>query len=360
MGNSFGRLFKITTWGESHGPSMGVVIDGCPPLLPLSEEDIQVDLDRRRPAQSVITTQRLESDTVRILSGIERGITLGTPIAMLIPNEDSNPTDYSAIKDKFRPSHADFTYQMKYGIRASSGGGRSSARETVSRVAAGAIAKKLLLQANNIEIRAYVESLHTLKAPTLPHFPSLKEIDASPIRCPHIETAERMIHLIEEAQSEGDSLGGVILCRIHNVPIGLGEPVFDRLEADLAKAMLSIPASKGFEVGSGFAGTQMKGSEHNDIFYTKDNNPRTLTNHSGGIQGGISNGEEIYFRVAFKPTSTILKTQKTLDIHGNQTEITVQGRHDPCVLPRAVPIVESMAALVLVDHWLSHRAQYLP
>lgn len=356
MGNTFGKLFKITSWGESHGPAIGVVIDGCPPLLPLNEKDIQDELNRRRPGQSSITSQRTESDTLQILSGLHQGKTLGSPISIIIPNHNALPEDYAEMNSKFRPGHADFTYQMKYGIRTSSGGGRSSARETISRVAAGTIAKKILAQSNNIEIRAYVESIHTLVSPALPHFPSLDEIDNNPVRCPHPQTAEKMIELIEKAQTEGDSLGGIIICRIKNVPIGLGEPVFDRLEADLAKAMLSIPATKGFEIGSGFSGTQMKGSEHNDIFQNQNNRITTLTNHSGGIQGGISNGEEIYFRVAFKPTSTILKTQSSVDLNGNNTTIEGRGRHDPCVLPRAVPIVESMAALVLVDHWLSHLA----
>lgn len=357
MGNTFGRLFKIMSWGESHGPSIGVVIDGCPPLLPLNEKDIQEELNRRRPGQSDITTQRTEFDTVQILSGLHEGKTLGTPISILVANRDARPDAYSEMANKFRPSHADFTYQMKYGTGPLSGGGRSSARETIGRVAAGAIAKKILTQVNNLEIRAYVESIHNLKAPPLSHFPTLEEVDSNAVRCPDPKTAEKMMELIKAAQAEGDSLGGTILCRIRNVPIGLGQPVFDRLEADLAKAMLSIPATKGFEIGSGFSGTQMKGSEHNDVFCNKDGRIGTATNYSGGIQGGISNGEEIYFRVAFKPTSTILKTQKTVDLNGNETEIEGRGRHDPCVLPRAAPIVESMAALVLVDHWLRHRAQ---
>lgn len=357
MANSFGNLFKITSWGESHGPAIGVVIDGCPPHIPLTEQDIQNELNRRRPGQSNITTQRSEPDTLQILSGLHQGKTLGTPISILIPNLNAQPKDYSQISQKFRPSHADFTYQMKYGTPPLPGGGRSSARETISRVAAGAIAKKILLQINNLEIRAYVESIHTLKIPNLSHFPSLDEIDNNPVRCPNPQIAQQMINLIEKTKTEGDSLGGTILCRIRNSPPGLGEPVFDRLEANLAKAMLSIPATKGFEIGSGFSSTLMKGSEHNDIFYNKDGQIKTLTNHSGGIQGGISNGEEIYFRVAFKPTSTISKTQKTVDLNGNETTITAHGRHDPCVLPRAVPIVEAMTALVLLDHWLLHRSQ---
>lgn len=352
MGNFFGKLFRIGTWGESHGESMGVVVDGCPSLLPLSEKDIQFELNRRRPGQSDITTARNEQDVVQIVSGLYEGKTLGTPIAMIIKNEDVQSEDYSQIKDTFRPSHADFTYQAKYGIRHPLGGGRSSARETISRVAAGAIAKKILSQVHNIEIRAYVESVHIIKAPFIDNFPTLEEIDRSPIRCPDKKTADQMISLIKETRDQGDSVGGVIICRIRNVPVGLGEPVFDRLEADFAKAMLSIPATKGFEIGSGFAGTKMKGSEHNDIFYKKDEVIRTITNFSGGIQGGISNGEEIYFRIAFKPPATILKTQNTINAEGLAVPIEGRGRHDPCVLPRAVPIVEAMAALVLVDHCL--------
>ncbi len=359
MGNSFGKLFSVTTWGESHGPSIGVVIDGCPPLLPLNETDIQQDLNRRRPGQSSITSSRKESDLIHIVSGVYQGKTLGTPIAMFVKNEDPKPEDYSELLDLYRPSHADFTTQAKYGIRNPYGGGRSSARETIGRIAAGAIAKKILNHINNIEIRAYVESINIIKMPFLDHFPSVEEIDASSVRCPDPETAKAMVELIQKVQEEGDSLGGIILCRIRNVPIGLGEPVFDRLEADLAKAMLSIPATKGFEIGSGFAGTQMKGSEHNDVFYQKDSGIRTLTNFSAGIQGGITNGEEIYFRVAFKPTATILKTQNTVNTNGNPVQFQGQGRHDPCVLPRAVPIVEAMAALVLVNHWMIHQARSL-
>lgn len=359
MGNFFGKLFRIATWGESHGGSIGVIVDGCPPLLPITETEIQLELNRRRPGQSDITTPRNEPDLVQIVSGLYQGKTLGTPIAMIVKNEDAQPEAYSQIKDKFRPSHADFTYQAKYGIRNPEGGGRSSARETISRVAAGTIAKKILSQTHNIEIRAYVESVHTIVAPLLNYFPTLDEIDQSPIRCPHKETSDQMITLIKATRNQGDSLGGVIICRIRNVPIGLGEPVFDRLDADLAKAMLSIPATKGFEIGSGFSGTRMKGSEHNDIFYKKEDSIGTLTNFSGGIQGGISNGEEIYFRIAFKPPATILKIQNTINIEGLPTQLEGRGRHDPCVLPRAIPIVESMAALVLVDHWLLHKAQSL-
>lgn len=357
MSDIFGKIFTITTWGESHGGSIGVVVNGCPPKLPLSESDIQGELDRRRPGQSKITTPRKEYDTVSILSGIYQGLTLGTPIAMMVANKDHRPEAYSEIKEKFRPSHADYTYQEKYGIRDPQGGGRSSARETIGRVAAGAIAKKILYIAKKIEIRAYVERIHNIEMPPIDFFPKLAEVEASPVRCPHLETAEKMIERIKTVRSEGDSVGGVICCRTRLLPSGLGEPVFDRLEADLAKAMLSLPATKGFEIGSGFAGSLLKGSQHNDLFIKKNGGIHTQTNRSGGVQGGISNGEELFFRVAFKPTATILQEQKTVDQHGEETTLKGRGRHDPCVLPRAVPIVESMTALVLVDHWLRHSAQ---
>lgn len=357
MANIFGKLFTLSTWGESHGKSLGVVIDGCPALLPLSTEDVQQELDRRRPGQSTITTQRKEADAIEILSGIFEGKTLGTPIAMMVRNKNAYPDDYEDIKTKYRPSHADFTYHKKYGIYNPAGGGRASARETLARVAGAAVAKKILKLAFNLEIRAYVEQVHTITMPPLDIFPSLESIEKTPIRCPHENTAKQMIACIEEVKKQGDSVGGTILCRIQNPPIGLGAPIFDRLEADLAKAMLGIPATKGFEIGSGFAGTTLKGSEHNDPFIAKQNCICTKTNHSGGVLGGISNGNEIYFRVAFKPTSTILQKQKTVDIYGQETELTAKGRHDPCVLPRAVPIIEAMAALVFVDHWMLHTAQ---
>ena len=357
MGNSFGTLFRISTWGESHGGGIGVVIDGCPPRLPLSEEDIQFELDRRRPGQSDITTPRKEADKATIVSGVYEGLTLGTPIAIYVPNGDHRPEAYKEMKDKFRPSHADFTYQTKFGIRNHEGGGRSSARETIGRVAAGAIAQKILKHAGDIEVRAFVNRIHTIEAPEIKEFPSLEAVEASPIRCPHPETAETMVNFIKEMRSKGDSVGGVIECRVKNLPVGLGVPVFDRLEADLAKAMLSLPATKGFEVGSGFAGTELIGSEHNDAFIEKEGHVGTATNRSGGVQGGISNGEELVFRVAFKPTATILQKQATVDSEGQETELMGRGRHDPCVLPRAVPIVESMTALVLVDHWMRHKAQ---
>lgn len=366
MPNSFGKLFQITTWGESHGAGVGVTVDGCPPLLPLTAEEIQVELDRRRPGQSDIVTPRKEEDRVEILSGVFEGRTTGTPIAMMVRNADQRSGAYDEMRDKFRPSHADYTYQAKYGLRDHRGGGRSSARETVGRVAAGAIAKKILARgcakgavAGGVEIRAFLTQVHDIVVPAgvLSAFPTLAEVEATAVRCPHRATAEKMIERIKAVRSEGDSVGGVIECRVRGVPAGLGEPVFDRLEADLAKAMLSLPATKGFEIGSGFAGAGMRGSEHNDTFETRDGRVRTVTNRSGGTQGGISNGEEILFRVAFKPTATILRPQQTVDVGGAATELIGRGRHDPCVVPRAVPIVEAMAALVLVDHWMRQAAQ---
>jgi len=357
MGNSFGSLFRISTWGESHGGGIGVVVDGCPPRLPISVEEIQAELDRRRPGQSEITTPRKESDTATIVSGVFEGRTLGTPIAIYVPNGDQRPSAYAEMKDKFRPSHADFTYQAKFGIRNHEGGGRSSARETIGRVAAGAIAKKVLKLAGEIEVRAYITRIHDIAAPVIEDFPSLDAVEASPVRCPHPETAEKMIERIKAMRAEGDSVGGLVECRVRGLPTGLGVPVFDRLEADLAKAMLSLPATKGFEIGSGFEGSLLRGSEHNDRFVNKDGKVGTATNRSGGVQGGISNGEELVFRVAFKPTATIIQSQQTVDKEGRETELMGRGRHDPCVVPRAVPIVESMAALVLVDHWMRHKAQ---
>jgi len=365
MPNSFGKLFTVTTWGESHGAAVGAVVDGCPPRLPLDTAEIQVELDRRRPGQSDIVTPRKEEDRVEILSGLFEGRTTGTPIALQVRNADQRSSAYDEMRDKFRPSHADYTYQSKFGVRDHRGGGRSSARETVGRVAAGAIAKKILhvgglaQQGTPVEIRAFLTQVHDIVTPleALAGFPSLADVEATPVRCPHLPTAEKMIERIKQVRSEGDSVGGLIECRIRGVPVGLGEPVFDRLEADLAKAMLSLPATKGFEIGSGFAGARLRGSEHNDIFVSREGRVRTATNRSGGIQGGISNGEEIVFRVAFKPTATILQSQPTVDVHGAETELMGRGRHDACVVPRAVPIIEAMAALVLVDHWLRHRAQ---
>ncbi len=358
MPNTFGKLFTISTWGESHGAAVGVVIDGCPPGLPLSEADIQGDLDRRRPGQSSIVTPRKEKDQVEILSGVFEGKTTGAPISMLVRNSDARPGAYDEMREKLRPSHADYTYLTKFGIRDHRGGGRSSARETVGRVAAGAVAKKLLSQ-KKIEIRAYVSRIQDIALPpgTPKGFPTEAEVEASPVRCPDPATADKMVARIEDVRSKGDSVGGIVTCRIRGVPAGLGEPVFDRLEADLAKAMLSLPATKGFEIGSGFSGTLLLGSEHNDAFVPKAGGVGTATNRSGGVQGGISNGEEIVFAVAFKPTATIMLPQATVDTAGAATELTGRGRHDPCVLPRAVPIVEAMAALVILDHWMRNAAQ---
>ncbi len=357
MSSIFGTLFRISSWGESHGKGIGVVIDGCPPLLPLCEEDIQEALDRRRPGQSAITTPRKEKDKVAILSGVFEGKTTGTPLSMAVFNEDQRSSDYTEMKEKYRPSHADFTYQEKYGIRDYAGGGRSSARETIARVAAGAIADKILRLSHRIEIRAFIRSIHEIAAPADLAFPSLQQVESTPVRCPDLDAAERMIARIKEVRDKGDSVGGVVECRVRGLPVGWGSPVFDRLEADLAKAMLSLPATKGFEVGSGFAGTLRRGSEHNDPFEIRDGAVRTGSNHSGGVQGGISNGEELVFRVAFKPTATVRKNQKTVSRSGQETELAAKGRHDPCVVPRAVPIVEAMAALVLVDHAMRHKAQ---
>lgn len=356
MGNSVGQLFRVTTWGESHGVAVGAVVDGCPPRLPLAEADIQPDLDRRAPGQSHLVSQRKESDTVRILSGVFEGLTLGTPIALSILNEDMRPGDYREMRDKYRPSHADYTYEAKYGIRDWRGGGRTSARETAGRVAAGAIARKLLATRWGVEIVAWVSKVGPLSAEADVETVTRAEVDRTPIRCPDAAAAERMIAAVEEARRAGDSLGGTVSCALRGCPPGWGEPVFDRLEADLAKAMLSLPASKGFEVGSGFAGTELTGLAHNDEFYVEGDRVRTRTNRSGGVQGGISNGETIYFRVAFKPTATVMREQRTVTVGREETTLTGRGRHDPCVLPRAVPMVEAMAALVLADHALRHEA----
>lgn len=357
MGNTFGHLFRITTFGESHGGAVGVVIDGCPPRVPISAEEIQRELDRRRPGQSKLVTQRRESDTVHILSGVFEGKTLGTPICLLVWNEDARPEAYESFRELYRPSHADYTYDAKYGIRDWRGGGRSSARETVGRVAAGAIAKKILC-GQGVEIVGWVEKIHTLRAQVDPDTVALEQVEANPVRCPDPGVAEAMAQAIEQARKQGDSLGGVVGCVARGVPPGWGEPVFDKLDADLAKAMLSIPAAKGFEIGSGFAGTDLTGSQHNDPFYIDDTGRvRTRTNYSGGVQGGISNGENIVIRVAFKPTATIMMPQETVNVRHEPATLQAKGRHDPCVLPRAVPIVEAMMALVLVDHYLRHRAQ---
>jgi chorismate synthase len=357
MGNMFGQLFRVTTFGESHGGGIGVVIDGCPPRIEISEAEIQRELDRRRPGQSKLTTQRKEEDRCEILSGVFEGKTLGTPIAILVRNKDARPEDYSEIARKFRPSHADYTYEAKYGIRNWQGGGRASARETIGRVAAGAIAKKTLSAlCADLELVAYVTQIHEVTAKIDRSTVKMSDVEKNIVRCPDAAAAKNMVSLIEQIRDAGDSVGGVIECVARGIPAGLGQPVFDKLEADLAKAMLSIPAAKGFEIGSGFAATQMRGSQHNDAFETRAGRIRTTTNNSGGVQGGISNGEEIYFRVAFKPPATIALEQKTVTTSKEQTELAARGRHDPCVLPRAVPIVEAMAALVLCDHALRQNA----
>lgn len=358
MGNTFGHLFRITTFGESHGGGVGVVVDGCPPRLEISPEEIQFELDRRRPGQSKITTPRKEADQCEILSGVFEGKTLGTPIAILVRNKDTRSQDYDEMAQKYRPSHADATYDAKYGIRNWQGGGRSSARETIGRVAAGAIAKKILRQVAGIEIIGYVKRIKDLEGVVDPNTVTLEQVEQNIVRCPDAESADRMIELIEQVGQSGDSIGGVVECVARNVPRGLGIPVFDKLEADLAKGMMSLPASKGFEIGSGFAGTLLTGSEHNDAFYIDDQgHTRTVTNRSGGIQGGISNGENIVLRVAFKPTATIRKEQQTVTNAGEETVLAAKGRHDPCVLPRAVPMVEAMVALILCDHALRHHGQ---
>ncbi|MBK1441887.1 chorismate synthase [Parapedobacter sp. ISTM3] len=359
-GNSFGELFRITTFGESHGEAIGVIIDGCPPNIAVDESFVQSELDKRRPGQSKITTQRKESDTAKILSGVFEGKTTGTPLAMVIPNEDQRSKDYSHIQDKYRPSHADYTYQMKYGIRDYRGGGRSSARETAARVAAGAIAKSVLAQ-QGIRIFAHVSGVGKIEAPNL-HSDDVNELlairESNMVRCADPATANEMIAFIDGIRKAGDTVGGRISAIIQGVPVGLGEPVFDKLHADLAKAMMSINAVHGFEYGSGFAGSEMQGTEHNDIFVNPNNDAgklETSTNFSGGIQGGISNGMDITFRVAFKPVATVMRPQQTINQTGESTEITGKGRHDPCVVPRAVIIVEAMAALVIADHLLRHQ-----
>ena len=358
MGNTFGKIFRITTYGESHGGGVGVVIDGCPPQLEINEAEIQVDLDRRRPGQSRITTPRKESDTCEIMSGVFEGKTLGTPISILVRNKDARSQDYNEMAVKYRPSHADATYDAKYGIRNYKGGGRSSARETIGRVAAGAIAKKILKQVAGVEIIGYVKRIKDIEAEVDPGSVTLEQVESNIVRCPNAKTAETMIERIDLARKDKDSLGGVVECVARSVPRGLGDPVFDKLEADLAKGVMSLPATKGFEIGSGFAGTTMTGSEHNDEFYIDENGAtRTVSNRSGGVQGGISNGENIVIRVAFKPTATIGKEQKTVTKDGQETSLAAKGRHDPCVLPRAVPMVEAMVALVLCDRLLYNQAQ---
>lgn len=358
MGNTFGHLFRVTTWGESHGEAVGVVIDGSPPKIPLDSEDIQHELDRRRPGQSKISTQRQEPDRAQIVSGVFEGVTLGTPIAIVVFNQDARSKDYSEMAQAYRPSHADYTYDAKYGVRNWKGGGRASARETVGRVAAGAVAKKILRVWFGCEVLAYVKQVGDLVATVDPAVVTLEAIEATAVRCPDAATAETMIARIHEARKAGDSLGGVVEVVARQVPVGLGMPVFDKLDADLAKALVSLPACKGFEIGAGFGGVTLRGSEHNDLFYTDaTGRVRTRTNRSGGVQGGISNGESVVMRAAFKPTATVMQSQQTVDRHGQATTLKGRGRHDPCVLPRAVPMVEAMVALVLMDHVLRQRGQ---
>lgn len=354
MSNSLGTLFKITTFGESHGPAIGCIIDGCPAGVSIDEAFIQSELDRRKPGQSKITTQRKEDDSFKILSGVFEGVSTGTPIAMVIENQDQRSKDYSHIASTFRPSHADYTYETKYGVRDYRGGGRSSARETAARVAAGAIAK-LFLRQFNIEITAFVSQVGEIRAPHYSEM-DLSAVEQNIVRCPHPETAEKMIALIDQVRLDRDTIGGIVTAVIKNTPVGLGEPVFDKLHAELGKAMLGINAVKGFEYGSGFSGIHLRGSQHNDEFYKEGDRVRTKTNYSGGIQGGISNGEDIYFNVAFKPVATIMQDQQTVDKFGNEATVSGKGRHDPCVLPRAVPIVEAMSALILADFVLRARA----
>ena len=357
MSSSFGTLFRISTFGESHGGAVGVLVDGCPARLALDEADVQRDLDRRRPGQNRFTTPRQEEDRVEIVSGVFEGRTLGSPIAMLVRNTDARPSAYEEMKDLFRPSHADFTYEAKYGLRNWQGGGRASARETIGRVAAAAVARKLLREAAGIEVLAWVASVRDIEAKVDAAALSPAQVEASAVRCPDAIASKQMEDAIDAARRAQDSLGGVVRCVARGVPAGLGEPVFDKLDAELAKAMLSLPAAKGFEIGSGFAGTRLSGSAHNDAFVPgPDGRPRTATNRSGGVQGGISNGEAIEIAVAFKPTATIGVAQETVDRNNRAVTLAASGRHDPCVLPRAVPMVEAMALLVLADHWLRQRA----
>ena len=358
-GNTIGTIFRLTSFGESHGTAIGGVIDGCPAGISLDLQAIAAEMERRRPGQSAVTTQRRESDSIEFLSGLENGVTLGTPIAFILRNTDVKSSDYDNLNDVFRPSHADFTWQKKYGIRAIAGGGRSSARETAVRVAAGAVAAQLLKR-YGINITGFVSSVGTIKMPALSSAPVRSAIDANVVRCPDMETAAAMEKRILELKAEGDTIGGVVTCIVQGVPVGLGEPVFDKLSAALAGACMSINAAHGFEFGSGFSGTSMKGSEHNDVFVSDDKGGiKTTTNNSGGIQGGISNGMDIVFSVAFKPVSTLMKEQQTVDMDGNSTSMLPTGRHDPCVVPRAVPIVEAMTALTLADHLLRNLSATL-
>jgi len=356
MSSTFGTLFRISTFGESHGGGVGVVVDGCPPRLALAESDLQFDLDRRRPGQSRLVTQRDEADQARIISGVFEGFTTGTPIAVVVDNKDHNSGAYDHLHDVYRPSHADFTYDAKYGIRDWQGGGRSSARETVGRVAAGAVARKLLAQVCGIEVLAWVSSVRDIRAKVDAAAVDLDAVEAQLTRCPDPTASARITEAIEQARKDGDSLGGVVTCVARRVPAGLGEPVFGKLDADLAGGLMSLPAVKGVEVGSGFAGTLLSGLTHNDPFAVVDGTIRTTSNHSGGIQGGISNGEDIVTKVAFKPTATISSEQQTVTRESAPTTLSARGRHDPCVLPRAVPMVEAMVLLVLADHWMRQQA----
>jgi len=359
MGDSFGHLFRITTWGESHGGGVGVIIDGCPAGLEISEAEIQYELDRRRPGQSKITTQRKESDSARILSGTFEGKTTGTAISIMVENQDARPQAYDHLKDLYRPSHADFTYESKYGIRNWMGGGRASARETIGRVAAGALAKKLLEYWNGTQTLAWVEQIHTLRADIDPSMVTEETIEQSIVRCPDPEASKAMEQRILDVRKKGDSVGGIIRAMSRNVPVGLGEPVFDKLTADLAKALMSLPATRGVEFGLGFQSVSLSGSEHNDAYVIKDGEVRTRSNRSAGIQGGISNGEDIDLRIAFKPTATINHEQETVTRNAKSTTFQAKGRHDPCVLPRAVPMVEAMIHLVLADHYLRQNSSRL-
>lgn len=357
MGSVFGNLFRISTFGESHGGGVGVVLEGCPPRLPIDVAEIQHDLDRRRPGQSVLTTPRQEADRAEILSGVFEGHTLGTPIGIVVRNKDARPSAYEEMRDVYRPSHADYTTEAKYGIRNWQGGGRASARETIGRVAAGAIARKLLREVAGIEVLAWVARVQAIDSKVDPDTVTLEEIDANEVRCPDADAAAKMYELIDSVRRRGDSVGGVVECVARGVPAGLGDPVFDKLEAELAKGLMSLPAAKGFEIGSGFGGTSLTGSEHNDPFVTdSEGHTRTTSNRSGGIQGGISNGESIRLRVAFKPTATVRIAQQTVNRQGEAVSLEAGGRHDPCVLPRAVPMVEAMVCLSLADHWLRQRA----
>ncbi|MFZ4518975.1 MAG: chorismate synthase [Microthrixaceae bacterium] len=357
MSSTTGQLFRITTFGESHGGGVGVVVDGCPPLLGLTEDDIQPDLDRRRPGQSRLVTQRDEADRVEILSGVVDGRTLGSPIALLVRNQDHRSGAYDHMAELYRPSHADWSTEAKYGVRAVAGGGRASARETIGRVAAAAVARKLLRERVGVEVLAWVEQVHGIRAEVDPATVTIEHVEADPTRCPDPVAAAAITEAIEQARRDGDSLGGIVGCVARGVPAGWGEPVFDKLEADLAKAVMSLPATKGFEVGSGFGAVAMTGREHNDPFVTgPDGRPHTTSNHSGGIQGGISNGEDVVLRAAFKPTATISSAQRTVNRAGEEVTLEAKGRHDPCVLPRAVPMVEAAVLLVLADHWLRQEA----